>query len=177
MQIAVLKETGGRGPYSSLVMAVVIVKDVVVFVCFAVNIEMSDVVRCRSHPALLPLGVIPLSVHCHISHMSMLTVRHWGQVMRKSGEGFGISILFEPVVSLAVSTVLGLMFGILIGRLLGVPARPFNVFLRRLPPAAQTRCPSADISLLDPLKHQWILLGLPYSGRCEHILSGHSNLM
>ncbi|BDA45644.1 hypothetical protein COCOBI_07-4310 [Coccomyxa sp. Obi] len=101
--IAVLKETGGRGPYSSLVMAVVIVKDVVVFICFAVNIEMSDV------------------------------------VMRKSGEGFGISILFEPVASLAVSTVLGLMFGILIGRLLGVPARPFNVLLRRLPPAAQTR--------------------------------------
>lgn len=45
LQIAVLKETGGRGPYSSLVMAIVIVKDVVVFVCFAVNIEVSDVVR------------------------------------------------------------------------------------------------------------------------------------
>ena len=44
-QIAVLKETDGRGPYSSLIMAVVIVKDVLVFACFAVNIETSRVVR------------------------------------------------------------------------------------------------------------------------------------
>ena len=43
--MAVLKETDGRGPFSSLTMAVVIVKDVVVFVCFAINIEMADVVR------------------------------------------------------------------------------------------------------------------------------------
>ena len=47
-QIAVLKETDGRGPYSSLIMAVVIVKDVLVFACFAVNIETSRVVR-RTH--------------------------------------------------------------------------------------------------------------------------------
>ena len=47
-----LKETGGRGPYSSLVMAVVIVKDVVVFICFAVNIEVSDVVRLFAEPHL-----------------------------------------------------------------------------------------------------------------------------
>ena len=46
-QIAVLKETDGRGPYSSLIMAVVIVKDVLVFACFAVNIETSRVVRAR----------------------------------------------------------------------------------------------------------------------------------
>ena len=59
--------------------------------------------------------------------------------MRKSGEGVGISILLEPVTSLAVSTVLGLMFGVLIGRLLAMPARPFNLLLRRLPPAAQIR--------------------------------------
>ena len=44
-----LKETDGRGPYSSLIMAVVIVKDVLVFACFAVNIETSRVVRpCSS---------------------------------------------------------------------------------------------------------------------------------
>ncbi|EIE22773.1 hypothetical protein COCSUDRAFT_42394 [Coccomyxa subellipsoidea C-169] len=114
-QIAVLKETGGRGPYSSLVMAVIIVKDVVVFICFAVNIEVSDV------------------------------------VMRKSGEGFGISILLEPVVSLAVSTVLGLMFGVLIGRLLAAPARPFNVLLRRLPHPAQSRGEAASKAIHEDL--------------------------
>lgn len=42
--MAVLKETEGRGPFASLIMAVVIVKDVVVFVCFAINIEMADAV-------------------------------------------------------------------------------------------------------------------------------------
>ena len=55
-----LKETGGRGPYSSLVMAVVIVKDVVVFICFAVNIEVSDVVRRLMH---LSLTFTPLFHH------------------------------------------------------------------------------------------------------------------
>ena len=45
MQMAVLKETDGRGPFASLTMAVVIVKDVIVFTCFAVNIEMADMVR------------------------------------------------------------------------------------------------------------------------------------
>lgn len=141
-----LKETGGRGPYSSLVMAVVIVKDVVVFVCFAVNIEMSDVVRSFPQPNLLPWCLPSFSALSHHMHGNV-DGGAFGQVMRKSGEGFGISILLEPVVSLAVSTVLGLMFGVLIGRLLGVPARPFNVFLRRLPPAAQTRCPSADAAV------------------------------
>ena len=37
LQIAVLKETEGRGPVCSLVMAVVVVKDVVNFICFAIN--------------------------------------------------------------------------------------------------------------------------------------------
>ena len=45
MQMAVLRETDGKGPFSSLTMAVVIVKDVVVFVCFAINIEIANVVR------------------------------------------------------------------------------------------------------------------------------------
>ena len=45
VQMAVLKETDGRGPFASLTMAVVIVKDVIVFTCFAVNIEMADMVR------------------------------------------------------------------------------------------------------------------------------------
>jgi hypothetical protein len=42
----VLKETEGRGPYCSLVMAVVVTKDVLVFICFSLNIELSALVRC-----------------------------------------------------------------------------------------------------------------------------------
>lgn len=44
-QIAVLKETEGRGPYCSLVMAVVVTKDVLVFICFSLNVEISALVR------------------------------------------------------------------------------------------------------------------------------------
>lgn len=40
LQIAVLKEVDGRGPFCSLVMAVVVVKDVVVIVAFALNMEL-----------------------------------------------------------------------------------------------------------------------------------------
>eukprot|EP00198_Chlamydomonas_reinhardtii_P008744 XP_001698081.1 predicted protein [Chlamydomonas reinhardtii] len=38
--IAVLKEMEGKGPFSSLVMAVVVVKDVVVIISYAVNVEL-----------------------------------------------------------------------------------------------------------------------------------------
>ena len=48
MQIAVLKETEGKGPYCSLVMAVIVMKDVLVFMCFALNIEFARVVRFLS---------------------------------------------------------------------------------------------------------------------------------
>ncbi len=54
-------------------------------------------------------------------------------------DGFSIGILVEPVTSLAISTVLGLMYGVLIGRLIAVPARHFNYVLKRLSPAMQTR--------------------------------------
>lgn len=45
MQIAVLKEVDGKGPYSSLVMAVVVVKDLVVIIAYALNIELIRMVR------------------------------------------------------------------------------------------------------------------------------------
>jgi hypothetical protein len=48
-QIAVLKETAGKGTFCSLVMAVVVVKDILVFCCFAVNLELSTVVRPLVH--------------------------------------------------------------------------------------------------------------------------------
>ena len=40
-----LKETEGRGAYCSLVMAVIVVKDVVTFLGFAINIELLQAVR------------------------------------------------------------------------------------------------------------------------------------
>jgi hypothetical protein len=40
LQIAVLKEVEGKGPYCSLVMAVVVVKDVFLFAAFAINVEL-----------------------------------------------------------------------------------------------------------------------------------------
>lgn len=52
VQMAVLKETEGRGPFASLIMAVVIVKDVVVFICFAINIEMADAVSLSAMPSV-----------------------------------------------------------------------------------------------------------------------------
>lgn len=44
-QIAVLKELDGKGPFCSLVMAVVVVKDVVVIIAYAINVELIRVVR------------------------------------------------------------------------------------------------------------------------------------
>lgn len=50
LQIAVVKETGGKGPYCSLILAVVVMKDVLVFVCFALNVEFARMVRmCSSN--------------------------------------------------------------------------------------------------------------------------------
>eukprot|EP00208_Stichococcus_sp_RCC1054_P002505 CAMPEP_0206145118 /NCGR_PEP_ID=MMETSP1473-20131121/26399_1 /ASSEMBLY_ACC=CAM_ASM_001109 /TAXON_ID=1461547 /ORGANISM="Stichococcus sp, Strain RCC1054" /LENGTH=252 /DNA_ID=CAMNT_0053541199 /DNA_START=549 /DNA_END=1303 /DNA_ORIENTATION=+ len=46
--IAVLRETEGQGPYCSLVMAVVVVKDVLVFVMFATNLEVASSVMHRA---------------------------------------------------------------------------------------------------------------------------------
>ena len=50
MQIAVVKETGGKGPYCSLILAVVVMKDVLVFVCFALNVEFARMVSHLSCP-------------------------------------------------------------------------------------------------------------------------------
>lgn len=51
--IAVLKETEGKGPYCSLVMAVVVVKDVLLFAAFAVNIELFRAVGKASDSGVL----------------------------------------------------------------------------------------------------------------------------
>lgn len=49
VQIAVVKETGGKGPYCSLILAVVVMKDVLVFICFALNLEFARMVRHLLH--------------------------------------------------------------------------------------------------------------------------------
>lgn len=47
-QIAVLKELEGKGTYCSLVMAVVVAKDVLLFAAFAINVELAAAVGSRS---------------------------------------------------------------------------------------------------------------------------------
>ena len=50
-QIAVMRESDARGPFCSTVMAVVVVKDVLLFVCLAMNLEFANMVRgsCAWH--------------------------------------------------------------------------------------------------------------------------------
>ncbi|KXZ41589.1 hypothetical protein GPECTOR_377g173 [Gonium pectorale] len=68
--IAVLKEMDGKGPFSSLVMAVVVVKDVVVIIAYAVNVELIRVAVLPSasgSPQLLSMALPVLSVLLSIS--------------------------------------------------------------------------------------------------------------
>lgn len=44
IQIAVMRESDARGPFCSTVMAVVVVKDVLLFVCLAINLEFANMV-------------------------------------------------------------------------------------------------------------------------------------
>lgn len=48
--IAVLQESGGKGPFCSLVLTVVIVKDVLTIVLFSINIEMARVLFTPGNP-------------------------------------------------------------------------------------------------------------------------------
>ena len=45
VQVAVIRETDAKGPFCTLVMSVVVIKDVLLFVCFAINVEFARVVR------------------------------------------------------------------------------------------------------------------------------------
>lgn len=73
VQMAVLKETDGRGPFASLTMAVVIVKDVIVFTCFAVNIEMADMVRRLNVRCMRPWKEVILFLQKHQTKMANLS--------------------------------------------------------------------------------------------------------
>ena len=55
------------------------------------------------------------------------------QVIAKAESGFSLTHLAEPMYSVAVSVVLGVLYGIAIGRIMATPARSFNVILRHLP--------------------------------------------
>ena len=55
------------------------------------------------------------------------------QVIAKAESGFSLTHLAEPMYSVAVSVMLGVLYGIAIGRIMATPARSFNVILRHLP--------------------------------------------
>lgn len=56
-----MRESDARGPFCSTVMAVVVVKDVLLFVCLAMNLEFANMVR------LLCMTLCVISHACTIS--------------------------------------------------------------------------------------------------------------
>ncbi|GAX78910.1 hypothetical protein CEUSTIGMA_g6349.t1 [Chlamydomonas eustigma] len=109
--IAVLKEVEGKGPFCSLVMAVVVVKDVIVIMAFALNIEL---IRAAILPAkavggtvsLLNLTLPALSVALSMS-IGVCGGLLLGFVMnpRTSGMEAGTS-RFKPFAVLGLSTTI-----------------------------------------------------------------------
>lgn len=64
LQIAVLKEMDAKGPFVSLVMGVVVLKDVVVIVLFALNMELVPLVRQNSSDMLKLLWHWTAKIQC-----------------------------------------------------------------------------------------------------------------
>lgn len=99
--IAVMRECDAKGPFCSTVMAVVVVKDVLLFVCLAMNLEFAN--------------------------MAMVA----------APQGFNVSHMLQPALSVLVSMGLGAVGGAALGALLNAkPAtlpRPFAVLGRSLP--------------------------------------------
>ena len=54
-------------------------------------------------------------------------------MIAKAESGFSLTHLAEPMYSVAVSMVIGILYGIAIGRIMATPARSFNIILRHLP--------------------------------------------
>ena len=80
VQIAVLKETDGKGPYCSLVMAVVVVKDVLLFACFAVNMELARAVVVGLGAVLGCRGARCWVARSRVLAVGSLRARGWGAV-------------------------------------------------------------------------------------------------
>lgn len=55
------------------------------------------------------------------------------QVIRKADTGFALTHLAEPLYSVLVSIVLGILYGICIGHIMATPARHFNAILHHMP--------------------------------------------
>ncbi|KAK9840435.1 hypothetical protein WJX74_009901 [Apatococcus lobatus] len=108
--IAVLKETEGRGAYCSLVMAVIVVKDVVTFLCFAINIELLQALMSDSG---VSMGI---------------------RVLRGPVRSLLVAMLLGFGGGATLSTVLGSRPG-LIAR-----APLFSSLTRRLSPSNVSRC-------------------------------------
>lgn len=168
-----LKETEGRGPYCSLVMAVVVTKDVLVFICFSLNVELSALVLPRLALGFTlspnPETFLPGCALCAAQalqlcfldsenqlngHVTEGSVRCC-QVMRNAGEGFRVASLAGPLGSLFRSIALGAAAGALIGRVTSLPARPFNWALRRLPQAAGGRVKARVLGFSDSGSHAY----------------------
>ena len=67
-QVAVLRETDAKGPFCSLIMSVVVVKDVLLFMCFAINVEFARVVRlgCVLCGAVTAVGLLVCQLRGHL---------------------------------------------------------------------------------------------------------------
>ena len=66
LQIAVVRETDAKGPFSSTVLAVVVVKDVLLFICLAMNLEFATMVSTAE----------PVCQHCACTAASMHSTEH-----------------------------------------------------------------------------------------------------
>lgn len=129
--IAVLREMEGRGPFCSLVMSVTVVKDVLVVVMFAINLELvalSGLDFGGGGGAGVEIGGDGAKDAVGSSDAAMDTAG--------GGHGGGgtmntLMAFMHPIVSVAISTVLGLLSGLLIGQLLKPATRPaLNKILR-----------------------------------------------
>lgn len=134
--IAVLREVDGRGPFCSLVMSVTVVKDVLVVVMFAMNLEMvalSGLEFGRGEGAA-PGGGVEIEGVGAADHRSLHVAKtdtspHAAGVTAGGGGASGgalhtLMAFLHPIVSVAISFALGIASGLLIGQLLKPATRP-----------------------------------------------------
>lgn len=89
-QIAVLKEMGAKGPFSALVMGVVILKDVLVIIAFALNIQLVPVILGTA-PTGGPGGALaPATTRLMVPLMSIASSISTGLV-----GGYALSLALE----------------------------------------------------------------------------------
>lgn len=134
--IAVLREVDGRGAFCSLVMSVTVVKDVLVVIMFAMNLEMvalSGLEFGRAQGGALGGGVEiggdGAADHTSSDVAMMSASPHEaGSTAGGGGEPGGalrtLTAFLHPIASVAVSFALGIAAGLLIGQFLKPAARP-----------------------------------------------------